>query len=120
MFTMFNMKYDCITCIYPILAKNMKVMKRKGKKIIVIPEKMEVAPGEYGEFEAYPDAVCYGDQALAEILGVSRLTIARWRRLELIPFTQKRNYCEYNVLSVVRSLLKAGYSQNGNPTAHNR
>ncbi len=84
----------------------------KKKKIFVIPAELDLGNGETGKFEDYPDAVAFGDMPMADILGVERITILRWREKGLIPFTQRRGYCEFHVLSVVEALRKAGYAQN--------
>ena len=86
-------------------------MKQKRKKNVVIPALMDIGGGEFGKFEDYPDAAAFGDVPLAEILGVTRMTISRWRRDNVIPFQRRRGYCEYNVLDVVNALKKHGYSQ---------
>jgi hypothetical protein len=99
-----------------------QTMAYKRKKLFVIPAVFEIAPGEYGKFEDFPNAKVFGDAVLAEILGVARITIFRWRSKGIIPFQQKINYTEFNLLDVVNSLKMAGYSQDeiDNPTAHSR
>jgi hypothetical protein len=94
---------------------------KKKKRIYVIPAFLKISPGEYGRFEDYPNATVYGDSALAEVIQASKYTIAKWKRKKTIPFKQKINYTEFNVLDVVNALRAAGYSQQpaDSPTGHN-
>ena len=105
-----------------IKIENMVIMTKKRTNIFVIPAGLEIAPGRYGQFEDYPEALVFGDSELAKILGVSRMTIGRWRKEGLIPYRQSKTYTEFNLLNVVNALRSAGYSQDtfGNPTGHNR
>jgi hypothetical protein len=105
-----------------IKIENMITMFKKRTNIFVIPAGLEIAPGKYGKFEDYPEAKVFGDSELAEILGVSRMTISRWRKEGLIPYRQSKSYTEFNLLDVINALRAAGYSQDtfGNPTGHNR
>ena len=100
----------------------MVIMAKKRTNIFVIPAGFEIAPGKWAQFEDYPEAKIFGDTELAEILGVTRMTIGRWRKSGLIPYKQSKSYTEFKLLDVVNALRDAGYSQDsfGNPTGHNR
>ncbi len=97
-------------------------MGRK-KKLFIIPAGTTVPPNDtFVTFDEIPEALVFGDRELARTLDVTPHTIKSWRNQNLIPFEQKKGYCEFHLLSVINALRKAGYSQNvpGNPTAHNR
>ena len=93
----------------------------KRKKIFVIPAELDLGNGETGKFEDYPDAVCFGDQPIADILNVAKITIINWRKKGVIPSTRRHRYHEYHVLSVVNALKEAGYAQDSvsNPIKQN-